>query len=50
MKKFPNSIKLKWTSATHYLPITKNCFEQTMSTRAITHIIEMQGKDGRLVN
>ncbi len=42
-----NSMKLKWNTVNHPLsPVTNNT-EQTTSTRAITYIIEIEGKDGK---
>jgi hypothetical protein len=42
-----NSIKLKWNTVNHIVPTVINTTEQTVSTRIITYIIEMEGKDGK---
>ncbi|CAF4625933.1 unnamed protein product, partial [Rotaria sp. Silwood2] len=40
-----NSIKLKWNTINHIIPTVTSNTEQTTSTRVITYIIEMEGKD-----
>ena len=43
-----NSIKLKWNTVNHVIPTVVNNLEQTSRTnRALTYIIEMEGKDGK---
>jgi hypothetical protein len=42
-----NSIKLKWSTVNHLISTVINNPEQTTSTRIITYIIEMEGKDGK---
>jgi hypothetical protein len=42
-----NSIKLKWNTVNHLIPTTASNTEPTASNRAITYIIEMEGKDGK---
>ncbi|CAF1000984.1 unnamed protein product [Adineta steineri] len=41
-----NSLKLKWNTINHTIPTTPNNSEPTVSTRVITYVIEMEGKDG----
>ncbi|CAM4797813.1 unnamed protein product [Rotaria magnacalcarata] len=40
-----NSIKLTWNTANHVISTVANNTEMTTSARAITYIIEMEGKD-----
>ncbi len=42
-----NSIKLKWNTVNHMIPAVTNNPEQPTSTRVLTYIIEMEGKDGK---
>lgn len=48
-----NSIKLKWGLVNHLTPTVSNNNEQitslSSSSRVITYIIEMEGKDGKYV-
>lgn len=41
-----NSIKLKWITLNHQLPSSTNNQTDSSSNRALTYIIEMQGRDG----
>ena len=42
-----NSIKLKWTTMKPTIPTITTNPEQTTSTRVVTYIIDMEGKDGK---